>query len=279
MLTPQGEPDGVAPVLLSVLMPCRNAAPFIERTLQSLATQGGDDWELVVQDACSHDGTLEVLAQFADAHPGRVAVVSERDDGQADALNRALRKAAGSYVVWLNADDLLAPGAFDAIRASLAAHDGVDVVYGDWSIVDADDHTIRDNVVGAWSRERFFAKGNYVFSGAVVMRQALIEEIGGWDSSLHFCMDLDWCLRVPRQARAVHAGAALASLRWHAAAKSSASGWSFVRESAQVRLRHRQGPGELVTTAKAGLVLAASTATSDFRYGPLFSRWRGTKRF
>ena len=94
--------------LVSIVTPSLDQGAFVERTLESVLSQQGDfDLEYLVQDGGSSDGTLEILER----HKDRISLVVERDSGQADAVNRALRRARGEIVGWVNSDDLLRPGA------------------------------------------------------------------------------------------------------------------------------------------------------------------------
>jgi teichuronic acid biosynthesis glycosyltransferase TuaG len=91
---------------VSVIIPAHNAAAYLEETLDSVRTQTSEDWEIVVCDDGSQDGTWEILQ----AAGSRVRVVrNEQAGGPAVARNRALEHAAGDFAVFLDADDLLLP--------------------------------------------------------------------------------------------------------------------------------------------------------------------------
>lgn len=260
--------------LVSVLMPVYNAAEFVRDTLSSLAEQRVD-WELVVQDGGSTDGTLTIIDQFAQSAGGQVHVVSAADHGQADALNLALNRARGSYCVWLNADDLLLPG---GLAGLLAESVGADVVYGDWALADARGKTIRSYCPGLWSREKFFDRGMFAFSGAILIRRELAQATL-WTGDLHYCMDLDWCLRLPIDLHAVHAHVPVAALRWHEAAKSSRHPWRFVSEAWGVRRRAVRGPRDLARAVAATGWLAAATASTPVRHSAVYRALRPHKSF
>ena len=111
---------------ITVVTVCRNSAASIERTLQSVLAQDYADFEYVVIDGASTDGTLEILHR----HAGRIAaLVSEPDRGVYDAMNKAVRLARGEYLLFMNAGDVFA--ASDVLSA-VAAQADADVLYGDF---------------------------------------------------------------------------------------------------------------------------------------------------
>ncbi len=105
-------PDGSPWPRISIVTPTFNQGPYIEETLLSVQNQGYPNVEHIVIDGASTDQTAEILER----HRGRLAhIVSEKDRGQSDAINKGMRLATGEIVTWLNSDDMLAPGALRAI--------------------------------------------------------------------------------------------------------------------------------------------------------------------
>ena len=101
-------------------MPCRNAGQYLQAAVQSVLNQP-ECLELLVADGGSTDGSLQVLEDLAAADP-RLRIVSKSDRGPADALNKAFRAARGTLIGWLNADDLMPPGALARAVSALNAH-------------------------------------------------------------------------------------------------------------------------------------------------------------
>lgn len=126
---PPEQPLSVGQPCVSVLMPCFNAGPFLREAVESVLLQS-ECLELLVADGGSGDGSLDLLRERAAVDP-RLRLVSRRDHGPADALNKAFRAARGTLIGWLNADDLYTPGALARARAALAAHPDWLMVYGE----------------------------------------------------------------------------------------------------------------------------------------------------
>jgi len=101
----------VTPLRLTVITPSLNQAQYLERTLRSVLDQGYPNLEYIVMDGGSTDGSVEILERY-DEH--LAFWVSRPDEGQSWAINRALERATGDVVAYINSDDYYLPGAFEA---------------------------------------------------------------------------------------------------------------------------------------------------------------------
>ncbi|WP_233439411.1 glycosyltransferase [Lentzea atacamensis] len=256
-------------------MPCWNAGPYLRSSVDSVVSQLSDQDELIVQDACSTDGSAEVLDAAAAANSG-VSVRHEPDGGQSDALNRALRRARNDLICWVNADDLLLPGALDAVRAAISGHGAVpDLVVGAWQMLAPDGQVIRRHPAAALERGRLLVWGCYAFSGAVLIRRDMLVACGGFTENLHYVMDFDLMLKLADTAAdQLVIDHSLAALRFHTTAKSSTCGTRFLTEAFGVRWRGLRGPREVVRAAAGSALHAVGVATLLLRYAPTYSRLR-----
>lgn len=114
-----------------MVVPCRDAAPWLGSTLASVVAQSRPPTDVVVVDDASADGSLDVARRFAARHPGRVRVVAGRYGSAAVARNVGAEVATGDAVVFLDADDLLTPDSLDGLHAALLRADGA-VAVGRW---------------------------------------------------------------------------------------------------------------------------------------------------
>ncbi|MEQ1861187.1 MAG: glycosyltransferase family 2 protein [Chthoniobacteraceae bacterium] len=167
-----------------------NRAPLLREAIASVEAQRRDDIEHLIIDGASTDGTRELLA----AHP-KLRVVSEPDHGIYDAFNKGLALARGEIVHFLNSDDLLVPGALDAVDRAFG--DEVDVVSGGVEFFDRD-------VTGA---ERVLRReSDLAFSLSAVLRgvpainarffrRSFAERVGSFDPGYRIVADRDFLLR------------------------------------------------------------------------------------
>ena len=227
--------------LVSIVTPSLDQAAFVERTVESVLSQRGDfDLQYLVQDGGSTDGTLAVLERYRD----RLELVVEPDRGQADAVNRALRRARGDILGWVNSDDLLRPGAVQRAVEAFRDRPGALWLHGRCDIVDEEDRPIR-RLVAAYkdrrarrhSLERLLVE-NYVSQMTVFWRRSLQERVGLLDPELRYTFDYDLWLRFARVAPPLYLPETLAAFRWHAASKSGSSFERQFQEDHRVFLRH-----------------------------------------
>jgi glycosyltransferase involved in cell wall biosynthesis len=261
-------------VAISVIMPSLNSGPFVGEALRSALTQSPPPHDVIVQDGGSTDGTLDVLKSLGDAISWR----SEPDLGQSDALNRAIERASGNVIIWLNADDALVTGAFAAATEAFAQHPDTDFVYGDFELMTSDGRVLRRYRSSPYDPERVFRHGSYIFSGSIFYRRELLQRVGPFDDRLHACMDFDYLVRLG-SARAVHLGRPIARFRMSGAGKSSTMRARFLRESHSIRWRTAGRSKRLrVLTLLLDLHDAISLWTQPLRLTRAWSVVRRSKR-
>jgi glycosyltransferase involved in cell wall biosynthesis len=177
-------------VVVSVVIPCWNAAPWIGETLASVLGQTGVTLEAVVVDDGSDDASLDAIRRAADE---RVVVIRQARQGASRARTVGTAWAAGRYVQYLDADDVLLPGALDARVVALEAS-GADVAYSDWVRYErGPDGAFRD---GARVARRLGPRPDVeLFTdawwppGALLYRRTLVERIGPWREDLPVIQD------------------------------------------------------------------------------------------
>lgn len=241
---PTGEPHAVCDV--SILMPSYNSGLHISDALSSALNQDDVALEVVLQDAGSADQTVSCVSRFSDS---RLRTVVEPDAGQSDALRRALLRAHGEFVMWLNADDMLTPGSVKALL-DVARLRTLDVVHGNYEIIDAEGATLKTYTSGPLERDRLVRHGTYIFSGALLIRRGPLMEVGGFDPSLHYCMDYDLLLRLAGADLATgHIGQTVAQFRRQPDSKTETAWLKFVIEHIRVERRHGMPLSRSIRTA------------------------------
>ena len=205
---------------ISIVIPSLNQGRFIEETILSILGQSWPDLELIVVDGGSTDETLEIIRK----HAASIAFwISEPDRGQADAINKGLRKATGDIVTWFGADDVYAKGIFAAVaetwrrnpNAIYAAPVANFYARGREQLVRPFGLSI-DNVVQYWKRQSRWHDPGLFWSRKV------IDAVGDLDSSLHYAFDFDFLVRAMQHANVEYIDHVAAGFRLHESSKSIA---------------------------------------------------------
>jgi glycosyltransferase involved in cell wall biosynthesis len=108
----------VSEARVSIVTPCLNAGRYLETTIQSVLAQDYPHIEYLVMDGGSTDESLDILRRYE----GRLTWVSAKDQGTADAINKGFERTQGEVFTYVNADDVLLPGAISAVVSTLRAH-------------------------------------------------------------------------------------------------------------------------------------------------------------
>ena len=214
-----------SPIKISVITPSYNQGQFIERTIKSVLNQSGDFYiDYAVMDGGSSDTTVATLSRYETAVENDASAiacrgidfrwVSEKDNGQADAVNKGIAGTSGEIIAWINSDDIYYPGAFECVRRIFQENPDVDVIYGLCNHIDELDGTIEPYPTEPWDYQRLFETCCICQPGAF-FRRRLIETQGPLDASLRYCMDYELWLRFGKSARFLYLEKLLAGSRFY----------------------------------------------------------------
>lgn len=219
---------------ISIITPSFNQGRYLGELIESVLAQGDPNFEHLVMDGGSTDETVEVLRRYP-----HVTWRSEKDEGQSDAVCKALALATGEIVGWINSDDFYYPRAFAAARKAFEENPSLGVVTGDYRFVDAEGRLLKER------REVPFDRGVYLYAGkstlgngAAFFRKAVLDRHGGPRRDLHHSMDFELFLRVAETAKFGHLRRFLACYRLHGESKTTIDLGRGVRECLAVRLEY-----------------------------------------
>lgn len=228
--------------LISVVTPSLNQAPYLETCLRSVIEQGYPRLEYLVIDGGSTDGSVEIIRRHAD----RLAYwVSEPDRGQADAINKGFRRARGTLVTWLNADDFLYPGALAVMARHHAANPDASFYFAAGDRVDVHGRKRFSHYPAApivFDRDALITGLNYILQPACFINRQHLMAAGYLDESLHYGLDTDLWIRLAARAAPVPVTACVAASREYAATKTATGAFERAEELRRIAARHSGDP-------------------------------------
>lgn len=231
------KPSSRIPVV-SVVTPCYNAEPFVAETIESVLAQTHPRVELIVVDDGSSDGSWDVIRSFDD----RVTAVQQPNSGVARARNLGAEHATGEFLLFVDADDLLAP---DTVEALLSAADGERTIAAcgwsrlvrrddEWTVVPAEMPfpLTHEDPLQAWLR------GEWIAGCSLLWPRSLFHEIGGYDETLTADEDGDLMYRaLLAGARLAYADGGQSFYRAHGSERVSLSVDVFAEHRVHSRMR------------------------------------------
>lgn len=184
--------------LISVITITYNAAETLPLTMESVAEQTFKDFEHVVVDGASTDETISIARQMGTPF---LRIMSEKDEGLYDAMNKGLKLARGRYVIFLNSGDRFhAPETLQAYAAAIDIKDP-DIIYGDTDIVDIKGNRLGPRHLSAPEMLTLdsFSKGMLICHQAFMVKKDIAPF---YDIDYRFSADYDWCIRCIKASRA-----------------------------------------------------------------------------
>lgn len=174
--------------LISVITITYNAETTIAQTLDSVASQDFEDYEHILIDGASSDNTLQIARKYAN-----LRILSEKDSGLYDAMNKGLDMARGQYVIFLNSGDTFHSSNTLSNYAD-RARKGDDIIYGDTVIVDKDRHIVgrRHLTAPLHLTVESFSKGMLICHQAFMAKKEIVPH---FDLNYKFSSDYDWTIK------------------------------------------------------------------------------------
>jgi len=177
---------------ISIVTPSYNQAQFLEKTILSILNQDYPNLEYIIIDGGSTDGSIEVIKKY---NQYLAYWVSEKDDGQADAINKGFKIATGDFIAWQNSDDIYLPGAFFKVVERFKKYPDSDIVFGNMYLIDKNDEIIEDVRFFPFNLEHLiYYKWNITSQSTFWKRELLGKE--GYLKNYKVLFDLDWFIRL-----------------------------------------------------------------------------------
>lgn len=247
--------------LFSIVIANYNYGRFLDDAIQSVIAQNmGEQVELIICDAASTDNSVKVIKKYANGLPPNIRYeqwvgkiesqptqlitwwCSEKDGGQSAAFNKGFSHAKGRFLTWLNADDVLMPGALSAMCNLIKNNAGHEWFSGSSLYVDSSLRLVK------WFRCHNFspmrARYGFLMCGgpSSFFTKRILDAVGGVDESLHYLMDIDLWYKFVRKLniRYIRTAAAIFAYRIHGESKMSGADVVQTDQNSGNRAKARQ---------------------------------------
>ncbi|WP_075063248.1 glycosyltransferase family 2 protein [Ornatilinea apprima] len=215
---------------VSIVTPSYNQAQYLEDTIRSVLEQGYPNLEYIIVDGGSTDGSVDIIRKYEH----KLAWwVSEKDEGQGDAILKGIGHASGEVIAWINSDDYYLPGAVLQAASVLKTHADVGLVYGDVVSLNGKGRPINVQRLPDYGLQDLMSF-HIIGQPSVFMRRAVYEKVGGIDPRFHYLLDHQLWLKMAAEAKIYHLPALWSAARYHADAKNVALAARFGREAYQI---------------------------------------------
>lgn len=222
--------------MISIVTPCYNAASFIEATIDSVLSQKGADYELLILDGGSTDGTVEIIKRYekylAYWH-------SRKDGGQSAAIVEGFSLSKGDVLCWLNADDYFMPGALEKVQREFKENAGLQVLYGDYIVLDENGRMEAKPKI-SYDFEICLLFYLMIPQPSCFWSRGIYDKIGGVNPNFQYAFDWDLFLRMGEALQGApgaiqHVHDLYSVFRLHAESKSVSAQERFREERKQIQ--------------------------------------------
>ena len=224
---------------ISVVTPSFNQAKYIRATIDSVLSQNYPELEYIVMDGGSTDGTLEILKSYGD----RLKWVSQKDKGQADAINQGLSMTTGDLVAYLNSDDIYLDGALKIVGEYFAR------TKTDW--ITGDCLKLRHNWIFSWYKRflmRIYSPLTLRLADSMLPQpstfwsRSAYKRVGDFDLKYNYALDYDYWLRMANYYKPHDLRVALSGFRFQKDSKSQTGRTKLMAEG-MIALRENGARG------------------------------------
>lgn len=233
---------------ISIVVPSFNKVKFIGRTLESIVTQDYDNFEVIIMDGGSSDGTLKIIEKYAKKYPDLIRYQSKKDKGQWDAINKGFNHAKGKILGFINADDVYRKGALSEIARLYKLN--IDSLWfaGRGDVIDENDIRIvvwttrYKNLLLALNFHPFIYAVNYLMQPSVFITKTAWKRFGPFIGYKNFVLEYDLWLKISKIKMPVVTGKYLSNFRIEPNTITKQSSTVLLKEDEKILKKYTSNP-------------------------------------
>lgn len=179
-------------IKISIVTPTLNQAQYITDTIESVLNQNYKNFEHIVIDGNSNDGTLDILKSYK-----HIRWISEPDKGAANAINKGLKLTSGDVVTWLNSDDYYDSGVFEKVNELFSLKSELDFICGNLTYIDENKNILLEDKTHNYDLDYLINySADVVRQPSTFFTKRLLKKTGFLDEDLKFAFDYELFIRM-----------------------------------------------------------------------------------
>jgi glycosyltransferase involved in cell wall biosynthesis len=223
---------------ISIVTPSYNQGQFIEQTIKSVLDQNYPNLEYIIIDGGSTDNTIEIIKKY---EKYLTYWISEKDNGQTNAINKGIIKSTGDIVAYICSDDYYEKSTFRIIADYFINNTNTEMVYGGCTFVDSKSKIMRYKKVTKYNKNKLLIK-NIIWQPTVFMRRKVIDKCGLFDENMDLAMDYEYWLRLLKfKIKTIGLNTNLAYYRWHENSKTINAEKKHLKEAFEIQKKYGGG--------------------------------------
>lgn len=181
---------------ISIVTCSFNSEKTIERTIKSILAQEFDDYEYIIIDGKSSDGTLDIIKKYESLFNGKMHWISEKDKGIYDAMNKGIHSSIGEYIWLVNSDDFIESYALQKVADYIQTNQPA-IICGQLKMFSETDDTKKIvKITPDESEIEYRKKRMGIIHPATIVARKIYEKYGTYDDRFYISADMDWFLRI-----------------------------------------------------------------------------------